>query len=158
MHCVRYCGVGLRFSQLEVLPDPCRFRSDRSGQPTVDPHVLPRYVAGVVREEERHSLRDLSDRPSSLHRYGAPGLVVYLEALDEPREDVVHPDTFGRVTVGVEFGEAGQGGAQGGREGKMEEGSKAENVETLTMAPPPCRSITGVTNRAMRTTFSTTRP
>jgi hypothetical protein len=41
--------------------------------------------------------------------------------------------------------------------GKVGEGSKAEKLETLTMAPPPCRSITGVTRRAMRTTFSTTR-
>jgi hypothetical protein len=41
--------------------------------------------------------------------------------------------------------------------GNVRLGSKALNVVMFTMAPPPWRSITGVTRRAMRTTLRTTR-
>jgi hypothetical protein len=47
-----------------------------------------------------------------------PGLLVYLEALYVARQDVVHTDAIGRVAVGVELAEAGQGGAQRGGEGE----------------------------------------
>lgn len=35
--------------------------------------------------------------------------------------------------------------------GKASDGSTAPKVEMFTMAPPPCRSMSGVTRRARRT-------
>src|SRR5215204_6268871 len=128
-----------------------------SGQPAVHADVLPRDVARVLGEEEARRLRDLRNRTPPAHRYRLSGLFVYLEALYVARQHVVHPDALCCVAVGVELGEAGQGSAQGGGEGEGGGGLEGGDGGDVDDSAAPCRSIAGVTSRAMRTTLSTTR-
>src|SRR5215217_588428 len=131
-----------------------------SGQSAVHADVLPSDVARVLGEEERRRLRDLRDRTPPAHRYRLLGLFVYLEALYVARQDVVHPDTLCCVAVGLELREAGQSGAKGGGDGEGGgglEGREGGDVDDGGALPEHRRSIAGVTRRAMRTTFSTTK-
>ena len=70
--------------------------------------------------------------------------------------DLTRPDDPGTVAVSIPVGGPGKwvdGVAPSAEVGSIAEGSKAQAVEMLTMAPPFCACMTGATSRTARTTF-----
>ena len=84
-----------------------------TGHATVYNNILSRDIAGAFRKKKCSGLRNFSGRANSLHGYFGSSLLGVIQTVDIPRQQVVHANTFGRVTVGIQFGITGQACPQG---------------------------------------------